>query len=128
MAWWRSSSSPPTLIPTGDWEADTETMRALGAETGMIRRSRTLIPGTNVRFELDEYSGFPTKRAFYYYNSMPGAVSLQLTVHDLDGMVKALRMAQVRIVTTGQQPVTLDGSRTVLIRDPDGIFVQLIEQ
>jgi len=31
-------------------------------------------------------------------------------------------------VTTGQQPVTLDQSRTLLIRDPDGIFIQLIEQ
>jgi catechol 2,3-dioxygenase-like lactoylglutathione lyase family enzyme len=115
-------------LKTGDWEAGQDVMNALGAEMGMVRRSRAYIPGSKVRFELDEYSGLATKRAFYYYNSMPGAVTLQLLVRDLDGMVKALRAAQVRIVTTGQQPVTLDGSRTILIRDPDGIFVQLIEQ
>jgi catechol 2,3-dioxygenase-like lactoylglutathione lyase family enzyme len=115
-------------LKTGDWEAGRDVMNARGAEMGMIRRSRGDIPGTNVHFELDEYSGFPTKRAFYYYNSMPGAVSLQLVVRDLDDMVKTLRAAQVRIVTTGQQPVTLNHSRTLLIRDPDGIFIQLIER
>jgi catechol 2,3-dioxygenase-like lactoylglutathione lyase family enzyme len=115
-------------LKTGDWEAGKDVMNALGAEMGMVRRSRAYIPGSKVRFELDEYSGLATQRAFYYYNSMPGAVTLQLLVRDLDGMVKALRAAQVRIVTTGQQPVTLNGSRTVLIRDPDGIFIQLIEQ
>ena len=115
-------------LKTGDWEAERDVMHALGAETGMVRRSHAFIPGTRVRFELDEYSGLSTKRAFYYYNSMPGAVTLQLVVRDLDEFVKVLREAQVRIVTTGQQPVTLDQSRTLLIRDPDGIFIQLIEQ
>jgi hypothetical protein len=95
---------------------------------GMVRRTQGYIPGSKIRFELDEYSGLSTRRAFYYYNSMPGAVTVQLFVRDLDEVVKELRAAQVRIVTTGQQPVTLDRSRTLLIRDPDGIFIQLIEQ
>ena len=115
-------------LKTGDWESGTDVMNARGADMGMIRRSQGYIPGTRIHFELDEYSGFPTKRAFYYYNSMPGAVSLQLVVRGLDDMVKTVRAAQVRIVTTGQQPVTLDHSRAVLIRDPDGVFVQLIER
>jgi catechol 2,3-dioxygenase-like lactoylglutathione lyase family enzyme len=115
-------------LKTGDWESGKDVMQARGAEMGMLRRNEGDIPGSKIHFELDEYSGFPTKRAFYYYNSMPGAVSLQLLVRDLDDLVRALRAAQVRIVTTGQQPVTLDRSRTVLIRDPDGIFIQLIER
>ncbi len=115
-------------LKTGDWESGKDAMHARGTDMGMLRRSQADIPGSKVHFELDEYSGFPTKRAFYYYNSMPGAVSLQLLVRDLDDIVRALRAAQVRIVTTGQQPVTLDRSRTVLIRDPDGIFIQLIER
>ena len=115
-------------LKTGEWEKGADVMNALGADMGMVRRSRAYIPGSKVRFELDEYSGLATKRAFYYYNSMPGAVTLQLLVRDLDAFVKVLRAAQVRIVTTGQQPVTLDQSRTLMIRDPDGIFIQLIER
>jgi catechol 2,3-dioxygenase-like lactoylglutathione lyase family enzyme len=115
-------------LKTGEWETGRDVMNALGTDTGMVRRTQGYIPGTKIRFELDEYSGFPTRRAFYYYNSMPGAVTVQLVVRDLDEVVKELRAAQVRIVTTGQQPVTLDGSRTLLIRDPDGIFIQLIER
>jgi catechol 2,3-dioxygenase-like lactoylglutathione lyase family enzyme len=115
-------------LKTGEWESGRDVMNALGADMGMVRRTHGYIPGSKVRFELDEYSGLPTRRAFYYYNSMPGAVTVQLVVRDLDQVVKELRSAQVRIVTTGQQPVTLDGSRTLLIRDPDGIFVQLIER
>ena len=115
-------------LKTGEWEAGRDVLNALGHEMGMVRRTQGYIPGSKVRFELDEYSGLPTRRAFYYYNSMPGAVTLQLVVRDLDEVVKELRAAQVRIVTTGQQPVTLDRSRALLIRDPDGIFIQLIEQ
>ncbi len=114
-------------LKTGEWEGGKDVMPPLGADVGMIRRSAGYVPGTKIRFEIDEYSGLPQKRAYYYYNSIPGAVSIQLAVRDIDQMVKALRAAQVRIVTTGQQAVPLDHSRTVLIRDPDGVFIQLME-
>jgi len=115
-------------LETGDWESGKDVMNAVGADTGMIRRTAGVVPGTKVRFEIDEYSGIPQKRAYYYYNSIPGAVSLQFVVRDIDEMVKILRAEQVRIVTTGQQPVTIDHSRTVLVRDPDGLFIQLMER
>ena len=115
-------------LKTGDWEASKDVMNALGAEVGMVRRSQGYVPGTNIHFEIDEYSGIPQRRAYYYYNSIPGAVSLQLVVRDIDEIVNVLRASQVRIVTSGQQPVTLDGERTVLVRDPDGVFIQLIER
>jgi catechol 2,3-dioxygenase-like lactoylglutathione lyase family enzyme len=114
-------------LKTGDWETSQDLMNARGAQMGMIRRSQGFIPGTNTHFEIDEYSGMPQKRAYYYYNSIPGAVSLQLLVRDIDETVTVLRAKQVRIVTTGQQPVTIDHSRNVLVRDPDGLYVQLTE-
>ena len=51
-------------LKTGELEAGRDVMHALGAEMGMVRRSQAYIPGTKVRFELDEYSGLPTKEPF----------------------------------------------------------------
>jgi catechol 2,3-dioxygenase-like lactoylglutathione lyase family enzyme len=56
----------------------------------------------------------------------PGAATLVFIVRDVDALLARAKQANVDVVTPGGQPVPLaDGSRSVLIRDVDGRFVEL---
>jgi len=57
-------------------------------------------------------------------------VTLILLVRDIDSLFATLRAAHVDIVTTGGAPVTPSAtskSRAVIVRDPDGHFVELAQ-
>lgn len=59
----------------------------------------------------------------------PGAMTLVLQVRDLDALLAKLKAANVPVVTTGGQPVTLMSTagkvRAVTVKDPAGHFVEL---
>jgi catechol 2,3-dioxygenase-like lactoylglutathione lyase family enzyme len=87
------------------------------------------LPG-GPRFEFTHFKGLERKPAEASYTD-PGAASLIFYVRDIDALVAAAKQAKATIVTTGRQPVeiaTADGTaRSILLRDPDGFFLQLIE-
>ena len=114
-------------LKTGEPEASQDVLNALGAEGGTVRRSRCEIPGTTILFEIDEFTGIRQKRAIYNFTPQPGAVTLQLVVRDMDAIMKALIAKRVRIVTTALRPVKMAHSRNIVVSDPDGVFVELIE-
>jgi predicted enzyme related to lactoylglutathione lyase len=56
----------------------------------------------------------------------PGANCLVVTVRDLDGTLGRLRKLGAPMVSIGGEPVTIgQGTRIVIVRDPDGNFVEL---
>jgi len=56
----------------------------------------------------------------------PGANCLVVTVRDLDGTLARLKKLGAPLVTVGGEPVTIgQGTRIVIVRDPDGNFVEL---
>jgi catechol 2,3-dioxygenase-like lactoylglutathione lyase family enzyme len=59
----------------------------------------------------------------------PGAMTLILQVRDVDALLAKLKAAQVPVVTTGGQPLTLTSGagkvRAVTVKDPAGHFVEL---
>lgn len=56
----------------------------------------------------------------------PGAISLIVTVRDLDGTLARLKQLGAPVVSSGGEPVTLGGdTRIVIVKDPDGHFVEL---
>jgi len=60
----------------------------------------------------------------------PGAVTLILLVRDIDGLFAKLKAARVDVATTGGAPVMpskTSKSRAVIVRDPDGNFVELAQ-
>jgi catechol 2,3-dioxygenase-like lactoylglutathione lyase family enzyme len=61
----------------------------------------------------------------------PGAVTLVLTVRDLDAIAARLHEQNVRVLTPGKVPalVTMGGAqaRVLTVQDPDGHFVELIQ-
>jgi catechol 2,3-dioxygenase-like lactoylglutathione lyase family enzyme len=56
----------------------------------------------------------------------PGAVSFVVTVRDLDGTLERLKRLGAPVVSAGGKVVSIGaGTRIVLVKDPDGHFVEL---
>lgn len=57
----------------------------------------------------------------------PGAVTLVATVRDLDGTLARVRALGAPVVTRGGVPVTLSVGRMVIVQDPAGHFVEIVQ-
>ena len=94
-----------------------------------LRLSMLALPG-GMRFELTHFKGLERKAAQAKYTD-PGAASIVFYVRDIDGALANAKKANAAIVTTGGAPVeiaTATGqARSIVLRDPDGFFVQLIQ-
>jgi catechol 2,3-dioxygenase-like lactoylglutathione lyase family enzyme len=98
-----------------------------GTPSVQLRHAVLRLPNTSFGFELTEFSG--VQRSVVHANVPdPGAAHLILRVRDLDSVVDAARKSRVQIVTPSAAPVKLRaaarGSRAILMRDPDGYFVE----
>jgi catechol 2,3-dioxygenase-like lactoylglutathione lyase family enzyme len=95
-----------------------------------LRLSMLSLPG-GMRYELTHFKGLERQGAQAKYTD-PGAASIVFYVRDIDALVESVRKAKATIVTTGSAPVeitTASGkTRSLILRDPDGFFVQLIQE
>jgi catechol 2,3-dioxygenase-like lactoylglutathione lyase family enzyme len=95
-----------------------------------LRMSMLALPG-RMRFELTHFKGVERKPAQAKYTD-PGAGSIVFHVRDIDTALANAKKANAPIVTTGGAPVeittsTASKARSIILRDPDGFFVQLIQ-
>lgn len=106
-----------------------------GATEAMLR-SLTAIPGARVRSATLGDRGSPSlrllefsavrRRALHPHSVDPGAAVLELRVRDLAAILAAAVRAHAPVVTPGDVPLSLpDGTRSVVLQDPDGFFVAL---
>src|SRR6185436_19068419 len=113
-------------------QALNEDMSKFTATRGAKFRAATFrIPNAAFGFELTEFTGAPRKAVQPRLQDM-GAATLVLQIRDMDKMVAKLKAANTVIVTAGGAPVNPSGNasskmREMLIRDPDGFFVQLVQ-
>jgi len=95
-----------------------------------LRLAMMRLPG-GMQFELTHFKGLERKPARAAYTD-PGAASIVLYVRDLDAAVANAKRANAPIVTTGGAPVEIalakGKARSILLRDPDGFFVQLVQE
>jgi catechol 2,3-dioxygenase-like lactoylglutathione lyase family enzyme len=95
-----------------------------------LRMSMMALPG-NMRFELTHFKGVERRPARAAYTD-PGAASIVFYVRDIDAAVAAVHKINAPTVTLGGEPVevmTAKGkARSIILRDPDGFFVQLIQE
>jgi catechol 2,3-dioxygenase-like lactoylglutathione lyase family enzyme len=95
-----------------------------------LRLSMLSLPGA-MRFELTHFKGLERKPAQAKYTD-PGAASIVFYVRDIDGALANAKKAKATIVTAGGSPVEITtakgNARSVMLRDPDGFFVQLIQE
>jgi catechol 2,3-dioxygenase-like lactoylglutathione lyase family enzyme len=114
-----------------------------GVSNPYLQTSRVVllpIPGTaaapggpEMTIEAIEIQGIP-KRKFNPPLTDPGASYLTLIVADLDKTLAVLKSERVPVVTQGGNPVELSGwpgvtakIRAVMVRDPDGYPVELMQ-
>jgi catechol 2,3-dioxygenase-like lactoylglutathione lyase family enzyme len=95
--------------------------------------SAATAPADRIYLEAFEYRNVERARAVAPLSSA-GAASLRLVVRDLDAVLAKARAANAAFVSAGGQPV--DGpapegfsgrGRAVMLRDPDGFAVELVE-
>jgi uncharacterized glyoxalase superfamily protein PhnB len=105
-------------------------MSRFTATNGAKFRAATFrIPNAAFGFELTEFTEVPRKSAQPQIQDF-GAATLVLQVRDMDKMFAKLKAAGTTIVTAAGAPVNPTGNpgsklREVIIRDPDGFFVEL---
>src|ERR1700684_2240889 len=95
-----------------------------------LRMSMMRLPGA-MQFELTHFKGVERKPAQARYTD-PGAASIVFYVRDIDTVVANAKKANAPIVTEGGVPVEISTPkgkvRSIILRDPDGFFIQLIEE
>jgi glyoxylase I family protein len=104
---------------------------ALTNSPGVKLRLATLhFPNTVFGLELTEFSGVDRKPGQARHTD-PGAALIALRVKDIEPVLAAVKKMSVSIVTTSGAPVAIDSPngrlRVMLIRDPDGYFVEVAE-
>ena len=104
-----------------------EIVNLYNATGGQYRTGNTLVPDSPMRTELVEWNGVERKPVQPRYQD-PGAATMVLGVRDLDTVVARLKKAGSPIVTTGGEPVKIADGRAILVKDPDGFYVELIER
>jgi catechol 2,3-dioxygenase-like lactoylglutathione lyase family enzyme len=109
-----------------------EAMSNFTATQGAKFRAATFrVPNASFGFELTEFTGAPRKNVQPNLQDI-GAATLSLQIRDMDQMLAKLKAAKATIVTAGGAPVNPSGNpnskmRELLIRDPDGFFIQLVQ-
>jgi catechol 2,3-dioxygenase-like lactoylglutathione lyase family enzyme len=105
-------------------------MSKFTATKGMSFRAAAFrIPNAAFGFELTEFTGGPRKPVRPNLQDI-GAATLALQVRDIEKVFAKVKASGAPVVTIGGAPVNPTGNpnsklREVLVRDPDGFFVEL---
>ncbi len=92
---------------------------------GQFRVGTATVPQSPMRAELVEFKDVDRKPVRPRIQD-PGASIFVLTVRDLAPVLTRIKNSGVTVITTGGDPVLLaDGSRALLVQDPDGFYVEL---
>ena len=119
-------NAPAAATPT-PFGADPALVNFLGTPTAQVRVGTVRIPGTTMNVELVDFKDIDRKAVVPRLQD-PGAVMLTLLVRDVDGLFRRLKSDGVRIVTAGGAPVNIDDkNRAVVIQDPDGFHIMLLQ-
>jgi catechol 2,3-dioxygenase-like lactoylglutathione lyase family enzyme len=109
----------------GDASENPALRNMFGLPDAKIRWAIARTPAAPGGVEMVEISG-AGGRALERNLQDPGANCLVVTVRDLDGTLARLRKLGAPVVSIGGEPVTIgQGTRIVIVKDPDGNFVEL---
>ena len=119
-------NAPPQSSPTA-FGNDPALLNFLGTPTAQVRVGTVRIPGTMMNVEIVDFKDIDRKPVHPRLQD-PGAVMLILLVRDVDTLLATLKKGDVHMVTAGGAPVNLpDKSRAVVIQDPDGFHIMLLQ-
>jgi len=121
------ANAPPERIrPKSAAGSDTLVADLTNTPGARFRTVFTHASNTPYGLELSEFFDIPrTERAPNPWD--PGAAKLIFRVRDLAAAVAELRARATPVVTLGGTPLDTPAGRSLLVRDPDGSLVQLIQ-
>lgn len=109
------------------WSRNEQVAVMYGAPGAEIRTATLPVPGSPMPVELVAWRGVQSRPRVTPRVVDPGAAVLLLFVRDIDGMVTAATAAGGTVVTPGGRPIALGSGRFVMLRDPDGFFIELLQ-
>jgi len=125
IAFYRDGLGFEVTGPPGDAAANPALRDMFGLPDARIRWAIARTPAAPGGVEIVEISN-AGGRALERKLQDPGANCLVVTVRDLDATLGRLRKLGAPLVSIGGEPVTIgQGTRIVIVRDPDGNFVEL---
>lgn len=99
----------------------------VGAPHAQSRELVGNIPGTKALMAFYEYKGV-SRTPFHLRVPDPGAPAVALRVNDLDGLLKRLRAAGVRVTSLRGEVVQFSPTiRNIFVEDPNGLNIELFE-
>ena len=129
LAFYRSllGVAPPAQVTPTAFSNDSALANFLGTPTAQIGVATVRIPGTMMNVEIVDFKDIDRK-AVQPRLQDPGAVMLILLVRDVDALLGRMKNEGVHVVTTGGLPVNLnEETRAVVIQDPDGFHIELLQ-
>jgi catechol 2,3-dioxygenase-like lactoylglutathione lyase family enzyme len=116
---------PPGPLP---WDTNPGHLHLHGMPQAKLRFIGARMPGVFCGVELVEFANID-RRPVHRRLQDPGAVTLILLVRDLGGLFARLKEAGVPVVTAGGAPMVVGTAKTrvVIVKDPDGHFVELAQ-
>lgn len=115
------------LTVQADAGGPTSLLPNLTAMPGARVRSAMLREGSGPALQLVEFSAV-RRRVLHPHSIDPGAAILEVGVTDLSRVQAAAASAHTPFVTPGGEPVVLsDGERGLVLLDPDGFFVAVLQ-
>jgi len=121
-----TGAAPRPPRPRAEASADPIIWDLTNTHGSRFRNVFMTIPGVPFGHELSEFSGIE-QEAIRANLWDPGATMLILNVDNVDASLDAVKKQGGEIVSAGGKPVSLDGTRAVIVRDPDGYPLELIE-
>jgi catechol 2,3-dioxygenase-like lactoylglutathione lyase family enzyme len=100
-------------------------MDTVGTPGAQFRRSVATIPGTSVFMAFLEFKDIDRK-PIRTRTQDPGQPILQLRVRDVEAAGKAWKAAGGEIVSARGEPVTIGANKIVLLRDPNGLMLEVL--
>jgi catechol 2,3-dioxygenase-like lactoylglutathione lyase family enzyme len=129
VAFYRDAFGLQAPADNPDFASAPDLMAFMGTPGAQLRVATLSIPGATMAIEAVEFRGIdriPVRNRL----EDPGAVRLVLLVRDIDKALDRVKRTGAVVVTTGGEPVRLqgaDGGRAVVVVDPDGFFVELLQ-
>lgn len=121
-----ADAPPPQLRPASEARSDELIWHLTDSAGSRFRNIFMHTPNTPYGLELSEFYDIPrSERPASPWD--PGASRIIFRVRDLDALYARLRAANTPRVSLGGDIPTTSQGRSVLIRDPDGYLIQLIQ-
>ncbi len=100
-------------------------MDTAGTPGAEFKRSAATIPGSSVTMAFLEFRKID-RRKLDTRTQDPGTPILQLRARDVDTLTRAWKAKGGAVVSTNGEPVVLGNNKLSLLRDPNGVMVELL--